>query len=916
MFFTILRMPKKYLFYLLGLLLLAGLGFYGYTKWKEASEKVNLWTLVPEDAVFVIESGNHEEFITRLKHTQVWESLADVVFLRRLEENLALVDSIGGSRHELYKFLDTKRVLTSVHVLNKNDFELVHYVPVSTVKEHRFIRTLGENLNETSDFEQSSHTYEGILISDIVNKNSGSVFSYFTYRNNLIMSASSVLLEEIIRKIKYQRFESVAAGFENVDYLHQEKVYANVFINYHNLPPFLNIFFKDELRADIEYLCGMATSSMLEFKLENNKVFLNGFSIPETLSQSFYRHLSPQKPRALGVQELLPNRTAVLLFFGVNQPGQLKLYRNPAQKQQPAALEILTDSLSRTFTGEVALAYLQTNNPTVAPEKIVLVKTGNAPRTQTLLNRLHTPDLLVAKKSVPTEKFGRYQIGLVSVPEVPQLLFGNLFKGFPQTYYVKAGDYYLFGDDAATLKSVLTDVEAGNVWAKSVAQKSFLEETQHESNFSLFVNSVNAWDMLARHLVEDEKESLLRHEGMVKDFNQFSLQFSQTEKQLYTSIILRQQDAMAVEDQRVDVLEEELAVSFDNDLVAGPFPVKNPINQSLEMLVQDSAFVLHNVSAAGKVTWTDSIGEPIKGTVVQAPFGSDGKTKYLFTTANKIHCFDRNGKEVENFPYYLPDTLQAQRLTVLDWQKNGNYQLLVDDELGNLYLFDESGDIVPGWGPKPLESKLSAPPQLYRIGNKSVLLAVLENGYVYALNENGDPYPGFPFSVKATVRSAAFGTISTNFRNSVFNMVTLRGEVITFNLMGQITKRHQLARPDRNSSFELIPESNNKSYLIARQSQGRVTLLSPDFKLLLERKFVTSSRKIVQYFLFGGDKIVYAITETGPRKTYLFDGKAKPIGNTVISNKNAVKLFYNDVVNEYQLYRIFESDLKKSTLKH
>ena len=103
-------MPKKYLFYLIGLLLLAGLGYYGYSKWTEAREKVNLWTLVPEDAVFIIESGNYEGIAKRLKHTQVWESLSEIAYLRRLEENMALIDSIGGSNKELYKFLNTKTI--------------------------------------------------------------------------------------------------------------------------------------------------------------------------------------------------------------------------------------------------------------------------------------------------------------------------------------------------------------------------------------------------------------------------------------------------------------------------------------------------------------------------------------------------------------------------------------------------------------------------------------------------------------------------------------------------------------------------------------------------------------------------------------------------------------------------------------
>src|SRR5690606_28236992 len=131
------EMPKKYRFYLIGLMLLAGLVYYGYSKWTEARDKVNIWTLVPEDAVVVIESGNQGKCIEHLKQTQVWETLSEITYLTRLEENLALADSLGG-RTNLPKFLNSKIMLTSAHVVGKKDFELVFYVPVSTVKEHRF----------------------------------------------------------------------------------------------------------------------------------------------------------------------------------------------------------------------------------------------------------------------------------------------------------------------------------------------------------------------------------------------------------------------------------------------------------------------------------------------------------------------------------------------------------------------------------------------------------------------------------------------------------------------------------------------------------------------------------------------------------------------------------------------------------
>ncbi|KAA9340756.1 PQQ-binding-like beta-propeller repeat protein [Adhaeribacter soli] len=907
-------MPKRFIFYFGVLLLLAGLGYYGYSKWEEAREKVDLWTLVPDDAVFVIESGNHTQFIDRLKRTQVWESLSEVTYLRRLEDNLALVDSIGGRKGDLFRFLGPKTMLTSAHVVSKTDYDLVFYLPISTVKEHRYVRTLVENLEKNKVFQHSSHTYQGIQVTELKNLNNAGVISYFSYRNNLVISQSPVLLESIIRRIKRQQLASVKAGFKNINYLNQEKVYANVFINYRNLPPFLRLFFKPELQPAIEYLSGLCRNSMLEFKLENNKLFLNGFSNPEDLHGTFHEHIAGQKPKQFLMQQFIPNRMAVLLHFGLDQTSRMRQFNNPGPELN-TPMSALTDSLANFFGGELALGYLQTYNPAASPEKVAVAQLAAPLKALALLNHMVSVQNQEAGTIPYKEQKGRYTIRMIPEPELPRKLFGKLFSGFEQTYFVQVENYVFFADDVVTLRSLIADIDAENVWSKSVAQKAFLEETQHETNFSLYVNSENAWNMLNRYVAPDKRTSLLRNEDLITDFNQFSLQFSAVDKQYYTSILLRQQDALAIEDQKADTFEIEKSVAFRSKVIRGPFPVRNPLNRSLEMVVQDSSLVLHNVNADGKITWSDSLQQALAGEVIQATFGSDGKTKYLFATENKIHCLDRSGKEVANFPYYLPDSVQIQRLTVVDWDNHGDHRLLVDDDLGNLYLFDEAGDLQPGWQPVKLEARLAAEPQLVRVGAKNVVLAVLENGYVYALNEEGEPYPGFPFSVGGPINSGAFGKAGVNLRKSEFTLVTVRGEVITFNLSGEITKRHQLVRPDRYARFTLIPESHKKSFLIARQSQGRVTLLNPEYRLLLERNFFTSSPKIVQYFLFGGERIVYVITETGPAKTYLFDGKAKPIGNLVIENRMPVSLFYNEPTDQYQLYKVYGRELKKISIK-
>jgi hypothetical protein len=97
-------MPKRYIAYLLGLVLLVVAGLYGYYKWQKAQNKVNLWTLVPDDAVFVAETNRNEQFIRQLKKTDIYGNLARLPFFTGLQENLELLDSAATRRLTLREF--------------------------------------------------------------------------------------------------------------------------------------------------------------------------------------------------------------------------------------------------------------------------------------------------------------------------------------------------------------------------------------------------------------------------------------------------------------------------------------------------------------------------------------------------------------------------------------------------------------------------------------------------------------------------------------------------------------------------------------------------------------------------------------------------------------------------------------------
>jgi hypothetical protein len=902
-------MPKRIVLYFIGFVVLASLAFYGFGRWQDSRQKVDLWTLVPETAAFVVETNNHAELRQHLEETALWESFLLLPVAQRFQDNMAMLDSVAPGNQRLDRFLDKKNILTSVHVLGKTDVEFVYYIPVVSVGEHRFLRNLIENIVKSPQFKEQTREYQGVQLTDVTNAQLGTRFTYFSYHNNIILSASPVLVEEIVRRINRNKLRSIAADYKRVNYLSQADVYANVFVNYRALPDLLGLFVREDLMPQVRYLSSFCRNAMLELKLDRNKLFLNGFSNPETLEGSFQAQLRPSKPRPLEIKQLLPTRTAMLMHFGVGELTRLRDAKTTVADSYTPAI----DSLARSFGLEMALAYMESYNMNTSPDKLVLARMTDSKKAGSRLQALAKQLSETQQEKIYTEQYGGHTLQLVDLEELPARMFGNLFSGFEQSFVLQLDNYMVFSPEIASLRALIDDINAGEVWGRSVAQKAFLEETLQEGNFSLYLNTVNAWYMLNRYVQEENREDLLQNSTLIRRFNQVSVQFARAENQYYTSVLFRRQERST--DGGQGGFEEELTIPFASRLISAPYPIQNAIDRSREVVVQDSLHVLHNITAVGGRGWTDTLQTQVRGALQQVELGSDKRLRYVFATATRIQAIDNLGRNLEHFPFNVGDTLRLQRLAVFDFEKNRDYRFLVDDALGNLYMFDTRGSAIPGWQPRRMDYRLAATPQHVRVGGRDVILVLLENGYVYALNAKGETYPGFPFSLRVPITSEGVIRVGADLRRSVMTVVSRYGEVVEFNLQGQVVNREQLPRPSKSAMFDLVPDAGGRSYIIVRQDQGKVTAFDQDLKELFEKRYVTSAPKTVQYFNFGGGNQVYAITETGPQKTYLYGPDARLIGGRSLESSQPVTIHYNEVGNNYSVYKVFRNELQRLSFK-
>ncbi|MCB2410261.1 hypothetical protein [Hymenobacter lucidus] len=909
-------MSQKLLVFLIGLLLVSALGSYVYYRRAVASVPVDPWALVPDDAVFVVATRDHATLVRHLKETQLWDNLTAVRYFQQVEEHVALVDSITGARTAVLQFLGTKKVLTSVHVTGPKTFDVLFQVPIGSVREYRQVRTLVDGLGRDPRYQVSRRDYQGEELTDIRERATQEGVTFFNYRNHLILSANAGLVEGVVQRLQHPGLPSVAADFQSTDFLQLKDVDATLLINYRRLPQFLGVFFRNESQPGFAAVTSLARNGQFEMKLAGNKVVFNGFANPETARDALQQRLHRQPAQRLRMAEVLSLRTAVLVHLGLGPVQVLRPARPVATDSLSQQAAPLIDSLAAGLREEAALCILATPSARIRPARLALAYCAAPLKTATLLGQLRRLNGV----SPAFERVGPYQIYQTGSSELPARLLGSMFTGFGTPYVAQVGNYVAFAEDAAALKVWLTDVAAGEVWSRSPTQVAFLQETQPLARMRVLIDTHNSWNVLLRALAEERRAGLLRNETLFQRFPQIALQFvpavneAEPGAQYFTQLVLRHPAIGPAVAKPQSANGTGGALAFKTPLTSVPTLV--PVNGARipGVLVQDTQQVLHYVTPDNVVAWSDSLTGPLISPIRRIPVGTG--SGYLFATPTRVHLLDESGREQPNFPLNLPDSVQATSLTVSPVSGRLAPRLLVGGGGSNLFLYDTNGRAYPGWQPKRMDFGLAAPPHYLVVGGRDVIVVLLNNGYIYAYDEQGSVYPGFPISMGARLSSGAFVENGPTLRRARLTVVTQHGERVSFNLSGDVVARSRVATWSRSSVFQLIPDQNQRGYVVAREEGGQLSLFDPTGRPLLSQRFVTSGPKSVQYLNFGLGRSAYVLTEPGPHKAYIYDTQGRLVGGQPFdSSTPTVGLNYDPGSNTYQLYRVIGNELRRTAVK-
>jgi hypothetical protein len=329
--------------------------------------------------------------------------------------------------------------------------------------------------------------------------------------------------------------------------------------------------------------------------------------------------------------------------------------------------------------------------------------------------------------------------------------------------------------------------------------------------------------------------------------------------------------------QKQDSLQPIAKIFLDSGIVSGPFRIASSVSADPVWVFQDIKKQVHFLDHQLSLISTHPLPDFLTGNPVLIRNKDKKSGSVLFSFPNSTQLFSERGEPNPQFSFVPPDSLAAlNHVSLLDYDHSLQYRMFAASRYGYVMACDEAGRMLPGWNPKKLSSALAQSLRHVRIAGKDYLLMLDKTGHLLLFNRKGEMQPGFPFRLKGDAYSAMFIEAGLEEENSFVYCLSELGQMEKINLSGKQVSFLQLFRPEVNTRFSLCPDQNGRTFVVARQGSGNVTLFDQSYRPVLEYKS-SGSKFSVGHFQFGSSSKIYTITDLESRNCQLFNESGQPI---------------------------------------
>lgn len=748
--------------------------------------------------------------------------------------------------------------IISLQGVSKNEFELLYSFPLIE-KEYDF-------LLKDSSFTQSkqriaSRVYNGIEIKEILNEKNKVNIAFAYSSGVLLLSKSSFLIENSIRILINKGSGFKSANRNLFQFASIKSDAGNLYVNFSRLSQ--STLMSSSLVESIPLLEKFAKSSMLDVKVDDDFLSMNGFTIDSLNQNPSLSVFQNQKAVKFGAARFIPNYSNATIHYGFSDFKKLIHSLRPS------------DSLMLDISDELAVCETD--------QKGFLI-----------IAKLKDQNTLSIDSGSYFESYAGYEIRNLKRDIASQALIGLIPKGSYDYYTVKE-NYAFFSTDVFSIKSLIDAIESDDTWGKSLTFQRFYEKGLQESNLSVFFRSPTFDNKNV-----NEKWLPLIDSLKLSSLTWASMQFTSLDNHFYTSVNL---EKSKIKKETIGKKNSSVQTSFYlPNKVARSWRVKSHVSTNDDLILQDSTYRIYLFSANDRTLWEYNLDGMIQG-ISEIDYFKNNKLQYLIATPTSIYIIDRLGRDVQGFPKKTPANTKFAEL--VDYDKSKNYRFMIASADGDVYVLDKETNSLDGWNPKKISSRIKSSPKHYRIGGKDYFLITTEEGMVHLFNRRGDYLKDFPLKLKP-FSGDYFLEMGTKLSDTFLYTISMDGIATKRGLDAKMVSQENLVKGN-NSKFSLVATQAGKStFFYFRIDSDKIAVFNKNNQLVFEKQNPGSANLVPSVLSLSEGRTIFCFYDSEQKFSFLYD----QLGNSVINRpleSSALPIFGLDSKSKkFFIYSFFE----------
>ncbi len=644
-----------------------GGGYYVYDQYFSKSDGRDALTLIPEDAIFVVETSNLTEGWTAVSDSKIWSHLLQNEYFKDINEYVDMIDSYLKENSAVNLVLSDRKLLLSAHMISGVDWDFLYVVDLQSAS------AIGGGLDKALAFIEGYNVnvreFKGEKIIELVNETDPKDVVYMANVDNLlVVSFVGALIEKAINQKDDLHWKN-NAFFQEVSTDLSSRKLMKFYFNYAQL----NAFSQSFLDAEEEMLKELGLSlrfSGFDVNLENERLSFEGFTSMDSVA-SYIKALAGVAPGKMRAYELLSDQTA--FYLSMNFDSYPDFYQKLTDQYRTGNAEDMDDidknvkmlekllkiDLNEDFFSwighEIAFAKLRPKNSARIEDVVVAIHALDIDKAKAGMEHITSQIRKRSPLKFDVIEYKNYSINYLERKGLFKMFFGKLFGALEKPYFTFIEDYLVMSNSKETLMEVIDDYMKGSVLSHNVDFMDFKDEFDVKSSVSMFIQMPKIYAIMYSYGNDEKRESLKANKDLVLSFARIGFQLV-SEGGMLTTRFIADHDPNAPLDDELEKFEKEASDNLFNEEYDS---LQFKIELSEELLSEDKQY---------KAYYADSTTIMYEGTILKGKV--TGLWRSYYESGNLKSSINYDDGYVDGIAYFYYDDAKGTKKAEVNFDKD------------------------------------------------------------------------------------------------------------------------------------------------------------------------------------------------------------------------------------------------------